>query len=254
MQITGKITSFNHQFSGQDIITIEDIKQYFRLQQPEIKDNAVRVRIHALKEEGIIQSAGKGKYALQIKPIFTPPLSEKLQNLGRIVKENFDLDYCITSSAWINEFSLHQAFHNMIIVEAEKDFLGSLFDVLRSGGKREVYLRPNKEVYELYVSTARNPIIIKSLITRSPIQKKDNFYIPTLEKLLVDLFSDTIVYKAYQGQELIYIFEHAFRLYAVDYNRLLAYAARRKKKNKLLRFLKQKVNNFPKTILNDTSG
>lgn len=245
-------SNINNFFSKQDIIHIDDVRRYFRLQQPTIKDNAIGLRIHALKEAGVLQSVGKGKYSLQSKTVFKPSLTDDIKQIAAIIEIHFDIDYCISTAAWLNEFSLHQAFHEMLIIEAEKDFLRSLFDILREGGKREVYLNPDKKVVELYVNTAQFPIVLKPLISRAPTQKIANVVVPSLEKMLVDVFADTIIFQAYQDSELIYIFEHAIRLCAIDYDRLLAYAARRKKKTKLRTFLQQKVKNFPKTVLDDT--
>lgn len=240
----------NH-FQQQSIITIGDFKNYFQEKQPNIKDTAIRVRIHDLKQAGFIQSAGRGKYAFQKKEIFQPLISRKLKKLATLIQKHFEINYCISSTEWLGEFSLHQAFQHITLLEVEKEFLTDTFDLLRADGKREVYLNPDKKVFSLYVSSANSPIVLKSLPGRAPIKKVSNTQVSTLEKMLVDLFADEQTFYAYQGQEMVHIFEKAIQLYQLDYSRLFSYAGRRKKKIAIQQFLKEKTTNFPQNTLND---
>jgi hypothetical protein len=61
--------------------------------------------------------------------------------------------------------------------------------------------------------------------------------LPTLEKILVDLFCDPKLYFAFQGQQLVKIFEGALAKYVINYSRLLNYAKRRHREDALKEFL-----------------
>ena len=240
----------NH-FQQQSIITMGDFRNYFRVKQPSIKDTAIRGRIHDLKQAGLVQSAGRGKYTFQRKATFQPILSSAIKKIATLIQQHFEIDYCISSTEWLGEFSLHQAFQHILLLEVEKEFLRDTFDVIRNSSKQEVYLSPDKQIFSLYVSSADSPIVLKALPGRAPIKEVSNTKVSSLEKLLVDLFVEEQTFYAYQGQEMVYIFEKAIQLYQLDYSRLFGYAARRKKKKALQQFLKNAVPNFPENILND---
>ena len=54
----------------------------------------------------------------------------------------------------------------------------------------------------------------------------------TLEKILIDLFSDK-EYVSFQGGEIYSIFSNAIELYTVNERALLRYTSRKKKKDKI---------------------
>ena len=60
---------------------------------------------------------------------------------------------------------------------------------------------------------------------------------PTLEKILVDLYCDPKLYFAFQGEQLVKIFEEALAKYVINYSRLLNYAKRRHREDALKEFL-----------------
>jgi hypothetical protein len=68
--------------------------------------------------------------------------------------------------------------------------------------------------------------------------------------LLVDLFCDKKLFYAYQGSELVFIFNSAYRRYSINFTRLFSYAQRRNRKTDLMDFLSNKTY-IPKAILND---
>ena len=69
-------------------------------------------------------------------------------------------------------------------------------------------------------------IFVKPLITESPVTECNGVYVPTLEKLLVDLRKDRDFFYL-QDSEGDNILRNAYALYAVNQSRLLRYAARR---------------------------
>jgi len=180
---------------------------------------------------------------------YQPLISKRVSALSILIQQHFEIDYCISSTEWLGEFSLNQAFQHIILLETEKEFLAGIFDLIRSDFEREVYLNPDKKVFSLYVSSAVSPIVLKPLLSQAPIKEVSNIKVSSLEKMLVDLFVDEQTFYAYQGQEIVYVFEKAIQLYHLDYSRLFSYAARRKKKKALQQFIKENIKTFPKSIL-----
>ncbi len=130
----------------------------------------------------------------------------------------------------------HQPGNFQIIVEVEKEVTQSVFYFLKEL-KYLVFIEPTEEILEKYLPRDKEAIIIKSLVSESPLQEIGNVRTVTIEKLLVDIFSDTIVFSVQQGTELQTIFQDAFNKYTVNQSKMLRYASRRRKKEIFRKYL-----------------
>jgi hypothetical protein len=83
---------------------------------------------------------------------------------------------------------------------------------------------------------------VQSLVTKSPTQILSKTVTTTLEKLLVDLYSNKNLFSTYQGSELVHIFDKANDKYILNFSKMLSYASRRNKKKELVEFLENKTN------------
>ena len=71
---------------------------------------------------------------------FEPFIDVKLSAIHHLLSK-FDLDdYCIWSSAWLNEFTIHQPPRTFIILEVEKEAAEAIFYHLRDMGHKDVFL------------------------------------------------------------------------------------------------------------------
>ena len=93
---------------------------------------------------------------------------------------------------------------------------------------RNVFLLPSRRDFEYYVYTAPSSIVIKKLVSQSPLHTVSGIRTPKLEKLLVDLVADSDFYYSYQGSELTTLFRNTFSQYHVSLKTLYRYAQRRK--------------------------
>lgn len=119
-------------------------------------------------------------------------------------------------------------------------------------GYSNVFLQPNGELMDKYVNESESPIIVTNLISRAPIKKtisKTDFYIPTLEKILVDVFSEEAIFMAFKGTEQTVIFENAIRYCELNFKKLFAYAKRRNKETALKKYLYKCLPSLLKTII-----
>jgi len=135
---------------------------------------------------------------------------------------------------------LHQPFRFHTILEVEKEAMESVFYTLQEQGK-EVFLDPSQEIIDKYVVNANEPIIIKRLTTEAPTQKVNKVVTQTIEKLLVDIYCDPILFAAQQGVELKRIYQTAFDKYNVNNTKMLRYASRRNKREEINNFINNKV-------------
>lgn len=173
---------------------------------------------------------------------FIPVINEPIQALNAVLAKDFPLlANCIWTTEWLNQWTIHQSIHTYIIVEVEDDACESVFYHLRDKGYKNIFLKPDALLMERYISDAENPIIIQKLLGRSPLMsvKTDNatsVTVPKLEKILVDIYCDSVLFAAYKGHEQDQIFKRIFKNYAVDLTTFLAYADRRKRKAQLLQY------------------
>lgn len=127
-----------------------------------------------------------------------------IQKISHSFKSNFTgVTYNLWETRWLMEFTKHQAAVHMIILEADKGIIESIFYLLKDKGFKSVFLKPDRNLMEKYISEEYESIIVKPMISRSPIQKINKIPVATLEKILVDLFCDTGIFYPYKGVEMV---------------------------------------------------
>jgi hypothetical protein len=89
----------------------------------------------------------------------------------------------------------------------------------------------------------KEAIIIKPLISEAPTQNIKEVETATIEKILVDIFCDDVIFYAQQGAEKRTIFKEAFTKYTINQSKMLRYADRRRKKEELNQFI-QTISNL----------
>jgi len=233
-------------YKNSDRFSREELFQFYRKYEPDLKETTFRWRLYDLKKQGTIVAIKRGVFKIADKPIYTQTLGEDLKELYKTATEAFfEEKFVIWSTAWINEFSRHQTFNNLTILEAPVDMTESLFNVLKDYGVSNVFLKPTSEQIYNYAIGAEKPILIKNLILKAPIQNYEQFVIPTMEKILVDLYCDNKTFYMYRGSELEEIFRNALNKYSINYTKLLQYGRRRGKINELKQYL---LENFKQEI------
>ena len=125
------------------------------------------------------------------------------------------------------------------MVETEREATESLFYFMKDK-KYTVFLEPSQRIIDLYLPDKKDTWIVKPFITGSPTQNFNQVTTTCLEKLLVDLVSDTEILNAQQGAERERIIEEALSKYTINTNKLLRYAARRGKKSIVRNYLNEK--------------
>ena len=131
---------------------------------------------------------------------------------------------------------IHQPGRFYILVEVEKDATESVFYFLKEE-KLPVFIEPTIDIIEKYLFDSKETLIVKPLVTEAPLQKIEGINTITLEKMLVDIFCDNVIFAAQQGSELRTIYQEALTKYSVNENRMLRYANRRRKKDSLQEYL-----------------
>ncbi|RLD85139.1 MAG: hypothetical protein DRJ07_03660, partial [Bacteroidetes bacterium] len=113
----------------------------------------------------------------------------------------------------------------------EKDAVEQVFNKLNESIKN-VFLDPDTEIFERYIHNVNEAIIIKTLVSESPLRKVHKIKIPSLEKLLVDMLIDVDVFAAQQG-ELEFIYKTSFKKFQINKNKMKRYAIRRNREKRM---------------------
>ena len=244
------------EFKDREYFSREELFDFFRYFEPELKEGTFGWRIYDLKNRNIIKPLKRGLYVISYKPRYKPDISPSQIKIAKQLTERFDeIRLCIWETAWLNEFSQHQTSRSTLFIEVEKGFEESLFYELKDTMRREVFLNPDKKAIDFYIAESKQPVIIKKLLTRAPLskrtEKKVEFFIPTLEKILVDLFAEERLFYHVQGSEMMHIYENALTSYTINFTKLFSYAKRREREQEIKQFMINHMFHLVKDIIDD---
>ena len=181
---------------------------------------------------------GRGKFTLGEGKNYVPEISTATKSIFKKLKAEFPYtNLCVWNTSLLNEFMLHQPNQFFTLVETDKETTNAVFYFLREI-KKSVFIEPTKDILEKYVVNEREVIIVKPLVTEAPTQNINGVETTSIEKILVDVFCDDVIFSAHQGSETRTIFKNAFDKYTINQNKMLRYADRRNKKEELNQFVK----------------
>jgi hypothetical protein len=217
-------------------MTTEHFYDFFRAQDQTIPRSTVNWRIYELVKNGILKRIGKGKFEWGAKAIFYPEIDDELKELDKEIKLKYPfIKYCIWNNAIINPFHQHLMWSKFTLIDVEKELMDTTFNFLLRDHK-SVYLKPTPDIMDRYILNDHSSIVIRQLITESPLQIIEGVSTLTIEKLLVDIFSDD-EFEYLKGSELVSIFKNIFSRYTVNRSKMARYADRKGKQEKILTFM-----------------
>ena len=220
-------------FKSINQISREKLGNLIKEDFPELSEGTMTVYLSKLKKAGIINNPERGMYSITDKQIFNPEINQNLKKIyNKIHKEFPFIDMCVWNTKWLNDLMRHQPFKNYTIIEVEKEAEEQIFNAISEWNKN-VYFNPNEEILERYISSNSEEVtIVKNLVTEAPTTKNNKIRIPTLEKLLVDIIIDKELFAAQQG-EIEFIYQSAFKKYAINTAKMKRYAIRRNRETEL---------------------
>lgn len=183
-------------------------------------------QVSELAKAGSLTRVANGVYALSTKHNYIPELSRQAKIVGKFLQAQFPLlSFCMYESSHISPLQHHLAYTNTIFVETAREGTEVVFHTLADKYK-QVFLAPTEVEMNRYLDQSKQNIFVKPLISEAPLQGRENIKVPTIEKLLVDIYCDKDFYYL-QGAEYDYIWENARTLYNINTSTILRYAARR---------------------------
>ncbi len=219
-----------------DTFTLCELANYVRRQE-DISDSGILWHIKKLIKQNKLCRLTRGLYGSFIKRAFTPTLTNELKELCGDLASKFPLiDIVVYSGQDITALQHHISANNALYVEVTKEASEAVFHYLIDKNIK-AYHKPDSDFMCDYVDLAEQCVIVKPLVTESPVKIIDGICTQTLEKLLVDINIDADFYYI-QGIEASYIMENAKSLYQLNIPKMLRYASRRGIKQKLQSYLK----------------
>ena len=238
-------------FKDKATVTKAELSAYIHSIDSNANDASIRQRISRYKRSGLIVSVKRGVYAYSNKPVYTHPADNFIAKLSKIFSAQYpEINYCIWSSAWLYDITIHQPAQFFYIFETEYDIVEILFNLLKDNGYH-AFLNPDEQTMQLYVMGMKNPVVVKPLLMRAPLVVNKTIKLPSLEKMLVDAYLDKRLFYFLQGIEMQNIFRFSFSKYSINISSLVNYALRRGKKSEITDFAKRNVPFLNNLLIND---
>ena len=219
--------------------TRKDILNSGESDMKKMSEGALAVLLNRMLADEKIVRVSHGKYRLndKMKPDFVYNPGEFVQFLSQYVKDKFPfVEYCVWQPSALVPLMQHFPSVKMTLVDVERDAMEPVFLFLQAmDSDSPILLNPSKAEAERYI-TNKDIIIVRPLVKEAPLETVDGCAVPSLEKMLVDAVSDREL-QHLQGNELYTIYSNAFSDYNVRKPRLLRYASRRNRKDKVVQIL-----------------
>jgi hypothetical protein len=191
-------------------------------------------QLNRLLKSGQLERVDRGIYKLpdDARKDFSVVCSEEMRQINQQIKTQFPfVDYCLWSASTLMPYMHHIPNLNLLFVDVEREVTESVFNLLNVDSNKRVFLMPTLTDFERYISN-NDAIIIRPLISESPLQLVEGINTPTIEKILVDIVGD-IEFAFLQGSEINYVYTTIFERHCVNKNKLLRYATRRGRKEEV---------------------
>lgn len=209
-------------------VKTKQIVDFYRTSDSTISCNTIRWRIHELKAKQIIYSPARGQYALQEKASFFHDPTKSINSLTKLVqKKHPTAKFSLYSTEWLTRFSNFTYPSNNLIIDIETDSLNIVYNSIKKSCSN-TFLSPNETKYDYYISPDRENIIVNRLYVDAPLKNVDSsYYIPKLEKILVDLMINDPIILMISKPEMKYIISNIQKTYHINYSTLRRYAQKR---------------------------
>lgn len=219
--------------------TKKELLEFLKAGTEEVSAGTVHVLLNRLVESGKLAKAGRGLFSLSntIKPPYVYIPSEAESALSSALKQKFPF---VTSCVWkanaITPFMQHIPSVTFVLVEVERIAMEAVFQHLQGQYPESmILLNPSPSDCDRYL-TMDNILVVRPLIAEAPLSAYQGINTPSIEKILVDIVSDKEFDYA-GGAELYHIYNNAFESVNVNRKKLLRYASRRNKKERIEQIL-----------------
>ena len=225
-----------HYFKDSEKLSKQKLVQSIKMDFPDWSNNTINMYLSKLKKDGIISAPSRGIYEMDSSTPFQPKVSKSLIKIFNKIKREFPyIIFCIWDTVWLNDLMRHQPFKHYVVVEVEKDASESVFMFLKETMKN-VFINPDEEIFNRYIYNYDEVVIVKKMVSESPLIEKNKIVIPVLEKLLVDMLIERSLFSAQQN-EMEFIMKNAMEKVTLNELKMRRYALRRNREKEINKLL-----------------
>ncbi|MCE5178959.1 MAG: type IV toxin-antitoxin system AbiEi family antitoxin domain-containing protein [Porphyromonadaceae bacterium] len=191
-------------------------------------------QLNRLLKSGQLVRVERGVYKLpdNARKDFSVVCSDEIKQINQQIKIQFPfIDFCLWSTSTLMPYMHHIPNLNLLFIDVEREVAESVFNLLNADSLLRVFLMPDQTNFDRYISGS-DAIIIRPLISESPLQLVEGINTPTIEKVLVDILGD-VEFSFLRGSEINYVYSTVFEMHNINKNKLLRYAARRGRKEEV---------------------
>jgi hypothetical protein len=231
-------TYLNKAVTDSEVYTFQKLKAiYEEWNEKPVSESAFRVTLHRLKKRGLLKSVRRGLYKVDTHRGFELVAGEDEKAIFEKIKSHLPLlDIALWNSSIFDSFASFQSANEFIYVEVESGSEESVFQLLQDLYPDNLFLKPDEEIYSNYIAKTEKPIIIKTLISESPLETADGIPHPSVEKIIVDLYADELHFRPWIGERERIVTE-LFGVTVINLSTLLRYASRRNRKEFIKSFI-----------------
>lgn len=232
-------------FSSRKVFQTKDLSSLLGRIYPELSEKTIAWKINQLKNEQVIFQVGRGLYSLAFMPEFEPSLSLKSKRFCNKIEKKTTTKLIIWDTSIVDKLLQRTSEKSWIFILAPKTDLEKLFIDLQQFSK-PVFLNPDREIIARYVLPLSEAVILLPCISQMPTTIPNDFIMPTIEAILVNIWIDFEQYFQLLDYDLNTIFQSSFKNYNINLSKMLRYAARRDKRIVIEKFISTLESNFRK--------
>lgn len=227
-----QVLEFINKLENNTIFTEDFVLEQLNI--PPNKLSTVRWDLYHLRKNNVINKVGKKTYQKSSKNLFNYELVSKLAFSVKSIMENKykNIKWCIFDSRILNNWINLLTFEDVVFVEVESVYTDFVSESLSKITGSMVLLNPT--IDEFYKYKKEKTIIVKKMVSKSPITDKHLF---SLEKLFVDFQFDKFYSKYINESEIDYLIETLFKKYVLNIDKTISYSKRRKKDSEVKQIL-----------------
>lgn len=231
--------SLEEYFKDYRIIPTVTAVEYIRFSHPDISDSTARGYVSEMVNGGLLKRIGKGKYILGASKDYNPTFVDDILDVNRKLKQEYPfLDVCMWHTSQLNEFLQHQLARHLMLIEVAQDAVETVFAFIKDEGYVTLS-NPSVDVMGKYMAREGDTYVIKPLVSEAPVITIDEMQTASIEKILVDVFCDKVIFSSIQGFEMTTLYGNVLDKYTINRDRLLRYAGRRGKRTEIKTFIEK---------------
>lgn len=220
--------------------SLDSLANYFQSAAIDVNRRSLAIQLSRMVRSNVLRKDNNGRFIISEnhKAEFHPLYDEEMKKIADVIRSAYPfMDICIWSIDDIKRLSHYASNRNVVYVEVDRDAAEGVFELVsRIFSDRRVFINPTENEYTYYIN-GNSSIIVKPLRTEAPcIKDNEGILHPSIEKIMVDVVSD-VDFAPWQDYETVRLFETISSLYTVSSTKLMRYARRRAKGEKIDRLM-----------------